>query len=104
MPPTLLSGLLVVALLALPFLRRWLERPAAAPAATDPPGVLQLAWLAGGAERALDVAMTRLLGLGALGVLSTTTPIRLWPFVVAFGVTALVEWHLGWWTTRGGDA
>lgn len=65
-PPTLLSGLLVVALLALPFLRRWLERPAAAPAATDPPGVLQLAWLAGGAERALDVAMTRLLGLGAL--------------------------------------
>lgn len=66
-PPAVLSGLLVAALLILPVLRWWLERRAVTPdGATGEPTLLELAWLAGGAARTLDVAMTRLLGLGAL--------------------------------------
>ena len=40
----------------------------------------------------------------AVGVLASTTPLRLWPAVVAFGSTALWEWHAGWWTARRGAA
>ena len=40
-------------------------------------------------------------GLGALGVLWSTTPVRLWPAVIVVGLTAGVEWHRGWWTSRG---
>jgi succinoglycan biosynthesis protein ExoA len=44
------------------------------------------------------LAFDSLLLLLALGVLWSTTPVRLWPAVIAFGVTALWEWHVGWWT------
>lgn len=40
-----------------------------------------------------------LLGLGVM-TLALTTPVRLWPAVVAFGLAALWEWHVGWWTAR----
>ena len=50
------------------------------------------------------VAFDALLLLGALGVLWSTTPIRLWPTVIMFGVTAAWEWHLGWLTAPGEQA
>jgi hypothetical protein len=42
----------------------------------------------------LDVGLV-VAGVAALAI---TTPVRLWPTVVAFGVTAIWEWHVGWWT------
>lgn len=42
-------------------------------------------------------ALALLLGLVAL---AATTPLRLWPAVVAFGLAALWEWHVGWFTAR----
>jgi succinoglycan biosynthesis protein ExoA len=50
------------------------------------------------------VMLDILLFLLALGVLSSTTPVRLWPAVIAFGITALWEWHVGWWTAPGEPA
>ena len=50
------------------------------------------------------VAFDALLLLGALGVLWSTTPLRLWPTVILFGLTALWEWHVGWWTAPGEPA
>ena len=50
------------------------------------------------------VAFDAVLLIGGLGLLWSTTPIRHWPTVLAFGITALWEWHLGWWTARGGTA
>ncbi len=51
------------------------------------------------AARAAVIALDALLLILALGVLWSTTPLRLWPVVIAFGVTALWEWHVGWWTS-----
>jgi glycosyltransferase involved in cell wall biosynthesis len=65
--------------------------------------LLQVLWLWPAAHTTL-VLLAILLVLFGLGVLSSTTPVRLWPLVIAFGVTALVEWHLGWWTPTGGQA
>lgn len=48
--------------------------------------------------RTAVLAFDALLVLAALGALWWTTPLRLWPVVIAFGVAALWEWHLGWWT------
>jgi hypothetical protein len=45
-----------------------------------------------GLVAAFDVVLV----LGALGMLSSTTPFRLWPAVILFGITALWEWHVGW--------
>lgn len=42
-------------------------------------------------------AIGLLVGIGALAL---TTPLRLWPTVVAFGLTAMWEWHVGWFTAR----
>jgi len=47
------------------------------------------------------VAFDALLLSGALGVLWSTTPLRLWPTVILFGLTAAWEWHLGWLTAPG---
>ena len=58
----------------------------------------------GVAVRAVIGAIDALLLLGAIGALWTTTPLRLWPAVVAFGITAAWEWHVGWWTARRGVA
>ncbi|MBA2353894.1 MAG: glycosyltransferase [Acidobacteria bacterium] len=44
-----------------------------------------------------------LLGAGVVG-LALTTPLRLWPAVVAFGLAAVWEWHVGWWTSRAETA
>ena len=46
------------------------------------------------------VALDAVLVCGALGLLWSTTPVRLWPSVIVFGLTALWEWHVGWWTAR----
>ena len=56
------------------------------------------------AARGAIVAFDAVLLLGGLGVLWSTTPIRHWPTVLAFGVTALWEWHLGWLSARGETA
>lgn len=56
------------------------------------------------AARGPVAAVDALLFFLALGVLSSTTPFRLWPAVIAFGVTALWEWHVGWWTAPGEPA
>jgi hypothetical protein len=56
------------------------------------------------AARSAVMMVDILLVLLALGVLSSTTPFRLWPAVIAFGVTALWEWHVGWWTAPGEPA
>ena len=61
---------------------------------------LLLAPSARGAVIAFDVILLLL----ALGVLWYTTPLRLWPLVIAFGATALWEWHVGWWTSPGEPA
>ena len=53
-----------------------------------------------GAMVAFDVVVL----LGAIGVLWSTTPLHLWPTVIVFGVTALWEWHVGWWTAPGEPA
>ena len=50
------------------------------------------------------IAFDALLLFLALGVLWSTTSVRLWPAVIAFGVTALWEWHVGWWTAPGEPA
>ncbi len=52
------------------------------------------------ATRTAVVVADGVLVLSALGVLAATTPIRLWPAVVAFAITAMWEWHAGWWTAR----
>lgn len=62
--------------------------------------LLQVLWLWPAAHTTL-VLLAVLLILGGLGMLWSTTPVRLWPLVVAFGATALVEWHLGWWMGAG---
>ena len=49
-------------------------------------------------SRRVILSLYCLLFLG-LGALWSTTPLRLWPMVMAFGVTALWEWHVGWWTS-----
>lgn len=54
--------------------------------------------------RGFVIALDALLLVLALGVLWSTTAIRLWPAVIAFGVTALWEWHVGWWTAPGEPA
>ena len=41
---------------------------------------------------------------GGLVALIVTTPLRLWPTVVAFGLAAAWEWHVGWWTAPGEPA
>ena len=56
------------------------------------------------ATRTAIIALDALLLVLALGVLTTTTPLRLWPTVMAFGVAALWEWHVGWWTAPGEPA
>ncbi len=48
------------------------------------------------AARGWLAAFDALLVLGGLGVLSSTTPLRLWPAVILFGITAIWEWHIGW--------
>jgi hypothetical protein len=50
------------------------------------------------------IAVDALLVIGGLGVLWSTTPLRHWPTVMALGLTALLEWHVGWLTARGGTA
>lgn len=65
--------------------------------------VLQLLWLVPAAHGALIAFHALLLCLG-LGVLWSTTPLRLWPAVIAFGLTAFWEWHVGWWTAPGDPA
>ena len=61
---------------------------------------VQVFWLVPPALGAI-AAFDAVLGLGALGVLWSTTPVRLWPAVIVVGLTAGVEWHRGWWTSRG---
>jgi glycosyltransferase involved in cell wall biosynthesis len=56
--------------------------------------MLVLVPAAHGALMAFDVVLL----LGAIGVLWSTTPLHLWPLVIVFGLTAVWEWHLGWWT------
>ncbi|BCS34730.1 hypothetical protein TBR22_A39560 [Luteitalea sp. TBR-22] len=73
------------------------------PIVTTTAVLLQLLWLWPAAHAALFMGLV-LVGLGGLGVLTSTTPVRLWPLVVAFGVTAIVEWHVGWWTAPGEPA
>ncbi len=51
------------------------------------------------AVRGAVVALDAILALLGLGALWSTTPVRLWPAVIAFGITAMWEWHLGWWTS-----
>ncbi len=63
-------------------------------------GVAAQALLLVPATRAAVAVADALLVLMAVGVLMATTPLRLWPAVVAFGVTAAWEWHVGWWTAR----
>lgn len=46
--------------------------------------------------RGVLAAFDAMLLLAALGVLSTTTPFRLWPAVLALAITAMWEWHVGW--------
>jgi succinoglycan biosynthesis protein ExoA len=50
------------------------------------------------------VAIDAVLLMAALGVLWSTTPLRHWPTVMIFGVTALWEWHVGWLTARAETA
>lgn len=40
----------------------------------------------------------------ALAALMVTTPIRHWAAVVAFTVTAVWAWHVGWWRGRGAQS
>ena len=61
---------------------------------------VQVLWLVP-AARGVIGALDGVLLFGALGVLWSTTPIRHWPGAIALGVTAVVEWHRGWWTSRG---
>lgn len=60
--------LLLIAVVALPLIRRHVERRRQRSISTRPEfgSVLEYAWLSGGAARALDVAMTQLLSVGAL--------------------------------------
>ena len=71
------------------------------PTVTTAAALLQLLWLVPAARGAIG-AIDAVLVLGALGALWSTTPIRLWPAVIAFGATAVWEWHVGWWTARRG--
>lgn len=64
---------------------------------------VQVLWLVPAARGGL-IAFNALLLLLSLGVLWSTTPLRLWPAVIAFGVTAIWEWHVGWWTAPGEPA
>lgn len=52
------------------------------------------------AARPWVLAVDALAVLGGVTALAATTPLRLWPTVVAFGVTAVWEWHVGWFTAR----
>jgi glycosyltransferase involved in cell wall biosynthesis len=61
---------------------------------------LQIFWLVPPALSAI-AAFDAVIGLCALGVLWSTTPVRLWPAVIVVGVAAVLEWHRGWWTSRG---
>lgn len=56
------------------------------------------------AARGAIIVFDALLVVLAIGLLWMTTAVRLWPAVIAFGVTALWEWHLGWWTAPGEPA
>lgn len=61
---------------------------------------VQILWLIPPAFGAI-VAVNAVLAFGAIGVLWSTTPVRLWPAVIVFGLTAVFEWHRGWWSSRG---
>lgn len=60
---------------------------------------VQVLWLVPPA-RGVIAALDAVLVAGGLGALWSTTPVRQWPAVIAFGLTALWEWHVGWWTAR----
>lgn len=50
------------------------------------------------AARPVVLAIDGAVLLIGVATLAFTTPVRLWPTVVAFGLTAIWEWHLGWLT------
>lgn len=52
------------------------------------------------AARPWVLAFDALAVVAGVIALAVTTPLRLWPVVVAFGLTAVWEWHVGWYTAR----
>jgi hypothetical protein len=45
-----------------------------------------------------------MLAIAGIVTLAITTPLRLWATVMAFGLAAIWEWHVGWWTAPGEPA
>jgi glycosyltransferase involved in cell wall biosynthesis len=53
------------------------------------------------AARPWILGFDAMLAVGGIVTLAITTPLRLWATVIAFGLAAIWEWHVGWWTAPG---